>query len=409
MQRLRDELHDLSISLDRTYRELQAVLTLTREVNEGVLLEEVLERLYVSLQGLLPYERIGCALLENDQTVLRARWARTEAQQVGIYKGFAAPMAGSSLEPLIASGSARILNDLEQYLEEHPRSASTRAIVAEGMRSSLTCPLIARGRAIGFLFFSSVRPFNFEDAHVEAFQALAGQIATIVEKSTLYEEVLRAREQAEQLLRNILPGPVVDRMNAGETRIADHYADVTVVFADLVGFTRWAATLSPQTLVQALDQVFSRFDALCDRFGVEKIKTIGDAYMAVAGAPVQRDDHALAALRLAHGMVAEIKAVSAELGYDLNIRVGLASGPVVAGVIGRRRFAWDIWGDTVNLASRMESHGLPGRIHLAASTAAALQGLVVLEPRGTLEIKGKGGCETFLAELAPSALGSTQS
>ena len=204
------------------------------------------------------------------------------------------------------------------------------------------------------------------------------------------------RARSERLLLNILPAPIAERLKASEDSIAEHSDGVTVLFADIVGFTPLSARKTPRALVELLNRIFSEFDTLADAHGLEKIKTIGDAYMAVAGLPEPWPDHAPRAARMAFAMRDAIARVSAETGEELALRIGLHSGPVVAGVIGRRKFAYDMWGDTVNTASRMESHGLPGAIHCTEATAMLLKGAFQLQPRGAMEIKGKGEMHTFL-------------
>jgi class 3 adenylate cyclase len=198
------------------------------------------------------------------------------------------------------------------------------------------------------------------------------------------------RARAETLLLNVMPGPIADRLKQDPDAIADHFEGVSVVFADIAGFTHLAARLTPTELVQRLDDVFSRLDDIVHRHGLEKIKTIGDQYMAVAGAPTPRADHAEAAARVA----LEICKISSTLG-DMTFRVGLASGPAVAGVIGKSRFSYDLWGDTVNLASRMESHGVPGKVQVDEHTSHLLQAHFQLEDRGVIDVKGKGSVHTY--------------
>ena len=204
------------------------------------------------------------------------------------------------------------------------------------------------------------------------------------------------RARSERLLLNILPAPIAERLKASEESIAEHSDGVTVLFADIVGFTPAAAHKTARALVELLNRIFSEFDALADTHGLEKIKTIGDAYMAVAGLPKPWPDHAARAARMALAMRDATARVSAETGEKLALRIGLHSGPVVAGVIGRRKFTYDLWGDTVNTASRMESHGLPGAIHCSEATANLLRGGFQLQARGAMKIKGKGEMQTFL-------------
>jgi len=203
------------------------------------------------------------------------------------------------------------------------------------------------------------------------------------------------RARSEGLLRNVLPAPIAERLKAGETRIADRFERATVLFADLVGFTQLAAKLEPEALVAALDEVFSAFDDIAARHGLEKIKTIGDAYLVVGGVPTPRDDHAVAVAEMA----LEIRALIARkqfAGHQLEVRIGLHSGPLVAGVIGKQKFIYDLWGDTVNTASRMESSGVAGAIQVTGATEALLRDRFTLESRGTVTVKGKGELETWL-------------
>ena len=214
-------------------------------------------------------------------------------------------------------------------------------------------------------------------------------------------DAFAANLRARRLLDNVLPPSIADRLERGEHRIADHADAATVLFADLVGFTVLAERLSPVQLVDTLDELFTQFDELAARHGLEKIKTIGDAYMVVGGVPAPRADHAFAVARLALEMRELVAARD-----DLQIRIGIHSGPVVAGVIGARKFMFDLWGDTVNMASRMESHGVPGAIQVTAATAALLAPAFVCEPRGTIPIKGKPDHPVFLLVAARHAAGS---
>ena len=210
------------------------------------------------------------------------------------------------------------------------------------------------------------------------------------------EAALEAEYQkSEALLHNIMPPAVADRLKENPEVIADSHKQVTILFADIVGFTEMSSRSSPEALVSLLNKVFSRFDALVEVGGLEKIKTIGDAYMVVAGLPESRDDHAQAIARLALAMVAATAEVAWDTGEPLKIRVGVHSGAVVAGVIGQRKFAYDIWGDAVNVAARMESHGVAGRVQISADTAGIIGRDFDLEPRGEIEIKGKGAMAVY--------------
>jgi adenylate cyclase len=212
---------------------------------------------------------------------------------------------------------------------------------------------------------------------------------------TLHELELE-QERSEKLLLNILPKSIANRLKDNDMRIADSHDAVTILFADIVGFTKLTATMPPAELVDLLSQLFSRFDQLADRYGLEKIKTIGDGYMVVGGAPVSLDDHANIIAQLALQMQEELALFNQHIGKNLQMRIGISSGPVVAGVIGTSKFAYDIWGDPVNMASRMEKNGLPGMIQVSEFTYNLIKDKHVFESRGLIQIKGKGKVNAYL-------------
>ena len=198
--RLGQALLELGRSLEARFEQLRALNRLTGSINAGLVLDDVLDRMYVSFRDIIPYQRIGFSLLEDDGQTLRARWARSEAAEMRIGAGFSAPMAGSSLEDILESGEPRVINDLQAYLAAKPCSLSTRLIVEEGMLSSLTCPLIAMAKPVGFMFFSSTELGTYRNAHAELFKQIAGELATIVEKARLYQQLLDLNEVKDRFL-----------------------------------------------------------------------------------------------------------------------------------------------------------------------------------------------------------------
>jgi len=208
-------------------------------------------------------------------------------------------------------------------------------------------------------------------------------------------ELEEARARSETLLLNILPKPIAERLKQGEVMIADHYDHATVLFADIANFTPLSAKISPQKLVELLNQIFTVFDEIVGRYELEKIKTIGDCYMIVGGVPNASANHAEQVARAALDMIPALAKVSHQLDLPLETRIGLHSGPVVAGVIGQQKFIYDLWGDTVNLASRMESHGVQSRIHCTQTVHDQLQDAFRFEARGDIDIKGKGPMPTW--------------
>jgi adenylate cyclase len=246
-----------------------------------------------------------------------------------------------------------------------------------------------------------VRPnaADLPDAFVRTFDVLNIIVVSAV-AMLLLVTFARGRETAqarvETLLLNVLPAEVAQRLQSDPNSIADHFDEVSILFADVVDFTPLSSRLDAREVVGVLDRLFTSFDELVDRYDVEKIKTIGDCYMVAAGVPRPRPDHAQALASLALEMGGCAKSCIPEgSDYDLRLRIGISSGPVVAGVIGRRRFLYDLWGDTVNMASRMESHGTADCIQITRSTWELLREEFDAEPLGTVDVKGKGPVETW--------------
>jgi adenylate cyclase len=221
-------------------------------------------------------------------------------------------------------------------------------------------------------------------------------IATfLAQRDRAMDALAREQERSDSLLLNVLPKEIAPRLKAGESPIADSYEHATVLFADIVGSTMLAERLDAKQLVGLLNGIFSRFDLLAERHGVEKIRTIGDNFMCVAGVPRRRADHAQAMARLALDMCTCVDELRTAGEDRINFRIGMNSGPCVGGVIGLRKFVFDIWGDPVNTASRMESHGVAGRIHLSEATYELIRDDFECEPRGTIDVKGKGPMRTW--------------
>ena len=231
--------------------------------------------------------------------------------------------------------------------------------------------------------------------HSEAYKRLLERDAAFGALERSLADLTREREKSERLLRNILPDTIAERLKNNVSTIAETYSSVSVLFADLCGFTTFSERVDASQLVDLLDDIFSAFDHLANAYGVEKIKTIGDAYMAVAGLPEARDDHAEAVAGMALGMLEAFRGVMRNRGLSMEVRIGIHSGPVVAGVIGKHKFSYDLWGDTVNTASRMESHGEPSRVHVSQGTYTLLQDRYRFTDRGEMNVKGKGMQQTY--------------
>lgn len=246
---------------------------------------------------------------------------------------------------------------------------------------------------------------NFNEM-AETIQAHSENLEHLVDQRT--KELTVEKQTSERLLLNVLPGPIAERLKQGDGVIVDKFDDVSVLFADIVGFSEMASRTTPEAVVTMLDELFSVFDRLAEEHALEKIKTIGDAYMVVAGIPQPMADHAQQIARMGLDMIAAMRDYARRTSSNLSIRVGIHSGSVVAGVIGKKKFIYDLWGDTVNTASRMESHGVPDRVHCTEEIAELLQGGFDLEPRGTIDVKGKGPMRTYLIvgeKVAGAAVG----
>ena len=232
---------------------------------------------------------------------------------------------------------------------------------------------------------------------VQAFQDMYGRVWQEIRDRKLAQAALQEEKQkSEKLLLNILPMSIADQLKVETGAIASRFDEATILFADIVDFTGLAAHVSPSELVQLLNDIFSAFDCIADRLGLEKIKTIGDAYMVVGGLPTPRTDHAEAILAMAVEMLQVTKTFQRGDGNAFQLRIGINTGPVVAGVIGIKKFSYDLWGDAVNIASRMESHGVVDRIHISATTYAHLKDRHQFEDRGCIHIKGRGEMHTYL-------------
>ncbi|TGM17436.1 ammonium transporter [Leptospira meyeri] len=252
-----------------------------------------------------------------------------------------------------------------------------------------------------------VEPFTEVGQIAERYNLVLGKVRSTlkenedsrVEIANAYEKVRNEQERAEKLLLNVLPKSIAEELKEKQGLIANSYPEVSVLFADIVGFTQISSGMKPEAVVRILNEIFSYFDVLAEKYRLEKIKTIGDAYMAVAGLPAPDQFHSLLAAHMAWDMKSLLSRLRlGKSGTKLSMRIGINTGPVVAGVIGTKKFIYDIWGDAVNLASRMESHGLPNEIQITESTADLIRSDFELEERGEIEVKGKGKIKTFLVK-----------
>ena len=259
------------------------------------------------------------------------------------------------------------------------------------------------------------KPFGLAEILIRVYNMLEIRLLHL-ETKRLYEQVVAEQKVSERLLRNVLPDSIAQRLkgrpevsaDSFNERIADSFPEVTVLFADIVEFTKFSASLRAEALVDVLNDIFTRFDSIANNRGLEKIKTIGDAYMAAAGLPVPVADHAARAAHMALDMLEVMDRYNEQSHHKLKVRIGISTGAAVAGIIGKRKFLYDLWGDVVNTASRMESHGVSGRIQITDSTRRRLDDSFALEKRGVIEVKGKGEMDTWFLNHRNGGTDSTQ-
>jgi PAS domain S-box-containing protein len=384
-------------------RTLEKLVHLTADIESGLTLEEVLDHVFEAFQEVVPFDRIGCALVEDEGRTARSVWSRSISATGDIPVGYSASLAGSSLQPILESGRPRILNDLEAYLREHPDSDNTRRILAEGVRSSLTCPLIALGKPVGFLFFSSSRPHTYDGGHVELYLQIAEHLSTIIEKGRLYQELVTTKHEIE--VRNQLLATVFGRYTSdaiatqllespralqmgGETR------QVTLLFADLRGFTRLCEMLDPQRVVRLLNIHLGRMTDVIMEYSGTIDEFLGDAILAIFGAPVVAPDDARRALACSLAMQRAMDGVNRDLENEgfptLEMGIALHTGKVVAGNIGSdKRAKYGVVGSAVVLVTQMEKFTAGGQILCSNETLSEVGGNVDFDECTKIQVKGR--------------------
>ncbi|MEM8640356.1 MAG: adenylate/guanylate cyclase domain-containing protein [Cyanobacteria bacterium P01_G01_bin.54] len=360
------------------------------------------------------YLATGCRLL-NLRSGSVSRTINAQYQVIAVHvelEGIApqsdVPLAGTYSAQVVAHQQTRAYPDVSQV----PELAQASVSQGLGAQCYIGAPLWVRGNIYGVLVFmdQTARSRPFSNREVELIELMAQSLSKVIatqqaeEQRLAAEQALRLEKQkSEKLLFDVLPQQIARRLTEANESIAEQFESTSILFADIVGFTQLSdQKMTPFALVQLLNEIFSQFDALAERLGLEKIKTIGDAYMVAGGLPSPKTDHLEAMAEMALAMQTAVDALSwahfpEQDAQDpvLKIRIGIHAGPVVAGVIGTKRFTYDLWGDTVNVASRMESSGLPGKIQVTEAVYHTLQACYSFEERGTVEIKGKGTMCTY--------------
>ncbi len=342
-------------------------------------------------------------------------YRKSSPQAIQMILVVASLISAISFTIIIGSRSIFVIQDISNYNNDYILLSINTALVLVTVYTYTATRLlfiyaIATGLVILIIYnvtaFYFVKPMltiiiisnNFQLLIANLIGGFAGYLMELYLRRDFLKSVLIALEQekSEQLLLNILPSTIASRLKESNKTIADSFTEVTILFADIVGFTKLSSQVSPVKLVELLNQIFSAFDELADKHQLEKIKTIGDAYMVVGGIPEPRADHAEAIAEMALDMQAEIFKINQKSQRNFAIRIGINSGEVVAGVIGKKKFIYDLWGDAVNTASRMESHGIPNTIHVTIDTYNLLADKYLFEERGLIDVKGKGEMQTYI-------------
>lgn len=387
--------------LDHKFAEVRALAEITEQVNSGVFFDEVLDHVFDTFESLIPYDRIGVALIEESksgQALVRSQWNRAKYERSHVNANYAAPLVGSSLAGIAETRVPRILNDLNSYLRDHPKSISTQLILREGIQSSLTCPLIARGKVIGFIFFSSLETESYRDQHIELFSQIAGELALTLEKSRAYEELYLRNEFIRKVFGQYVTNEVAESVlqNDGPLELGGERRRVTILMADLRGFTPMSEILAPELVVDALNSYLGGMTNVIMSYGGSIDNFIGDAIMAVFGVPVAKDDDAARAVACAIEMqnaMRDVNHLNVERGLpELAMGIGINTGEVIAGNIGsEQRMKYSVIGSPVNLAARIESFASGGQVLASDATHGEVADAVQTDGRLNVQLKGIEG------------------
>lgn len=397
-----DEHPDRYVAVIEDITARKKMTALVVDADAGLTLTTILDRIFYSFQGIIPYDRMGCALLEQDGACARSVWSRSTLSETHIPVGYSADLAGSSLQSVLHSGRPRVLNDLQAYVREHPASENARRIVAEGVRSSLTCPLIAMGKPTGFLFFSSAKPYTYNDMHVELYLRIAEQISLILEKGHLYELLLEANRQLDS--RNALIAGVFGRYTSdtvvsrlletpGATDMGGEERRMSLLFSDLCGFSVLCGKLAPEQIVRILNIYLSMMTDVIMDFGGTIDEFQGDAILVIFGAPIQAADDARRALACSiemQRMMGQVNQRLSDEGFSaIEMGIAVRTGAAVVGNIGsHRRAKYGVVGQVVNQVTELEASTRGGEIACCEDTIRDAGDFVAWEEGGGIRLKG---------------------
>ncbi|RHX93035.1 adenylate/guanylate cyclase domain-containing protein [Leptospira stimsonii] len=408
------ELQDSNQRLVSSYQNLKQLSEIGQMITASLEPKIILTSVYENTKSMISMNILAFGILEEGKNEIKYKFSLIEGRYTP------APSVDSLSEENPSSfcynqNQELITNDLEKDFPQYVSPIQKH--FGEKTSSVVYLPLKVEERFIGILTIQSYEKNAFNENQLSILRTLANYVAIGVDNADAYktlskrnrelkdslekinvlnEGLEKERQKSESLLLNILPKAIAERLKSGEGVIADYIPNSTVLFADIVGFSKLSTQIpTPNQLVEILNQIFTCFDDIASKYQLEKIKTIGDCYMMAGGIPNPTTDHAEKIALAGIEMISGLKDLQKSWKYEFNIRIGIHTGDVVAGVIGKNKFVYDLWGDSVNTASRMESHGQPGKINCSEATYEALKDLFEFEDRGIIEIKGKGPMRTF--------------
>jgi len=381
-------LDEMMTAMGASFDELDHAAASGGAVRGSLVLDDMCERFALALRALIPADLVHFTLLVDDKT---QRWGRDES-------GGDAPV--ELVEDVLARGEAhgdgaRVMNDLEFQLATRPSSDGLRLMLALGMRSSLSVSLSHLGRPLGVLRVAARQAHAYTPDQAAQLVEVRDSLAAVLDRAMWIGRVVEARSQGEQVRRTLLPERLAQLQPPPEAGFASWHAAVSVVVANLVDFSA-AGGGGAWNLVGVLSEIFERFDEACALNGVERIKSVGDLYLAVAGLDGESADHALRAVQASRAMVEIVDQIAKKHQLPIRVQVGVATGPGVSGIVGGRRISFDVWGEAVSLAGKLEAHGIPGRVQLCEKTARGIAGRFLMESRGVVRLSGVGAVRAWL-------------
>ena len=409
-----NQLQDANEQIEKSYNNLKALSQFGQSITASLDTKEIILSVLRHIQPMMSTDILSIGMYEEEKEVIKYKFCVKNGAYVPSLaseslkdKNFSALCYENKIEVIV--------QDLQK---EYPDLVSSiRELWDETTESLSYFPLKVEDRFIGILTVQSYEKNAYSENQLNVLRTLASYIGIAIDNADAYknlskknkqlneniekinslnEGIERERQKSEKLLLNILPASIAERLKAGESVISDFFPEATVMFADLAGFTKMSAKLaSPEKLVIILNEIFTEFDAVANKYGLEKIKTIGDCYMVAGGVPVTSEDHIERTAAASIDMLKVFTQIKSNWNMDFGIRIGMHVGSIVAGVIGQNKFVYDLWGDTVNTASRMESHGVPGRINCSFDIYEKLKDKFIFEDRGESEVKGKGIMRMF--------------